>query len=91
MGDEASLRSHIWITGVWSSSEARQSCVATSGCHATTLVRILEAESLTLMMGSFFRRSQTTQRDEKVVARMCCTCLLVRFMNMVIILVMIHE
>ena len=75
MGEDASLRSQIWMTGVWSSSEARQSCVATSGCHAPTLVRMREAESLSLMMGSFLRRSHTTQRDEKVVARMCCTCL----------------
>ena len=45
MGEDASLRSQIWMTGVWSSSEARQSCVATSGCHAPTLVRMREAES----------------------------------------------
>lgn len=39
-GDVANRKSHSWITGLWSSSDARQSCVATSGCHATTFQRI---------------------------------------------------
>jgi len=34
----------------------------------------LDMLSLTLMIGSFFLRSQTTQRAVNVEARICCTC-----------------
>jgi len=43
-GDVANRKSHSWMTGDWSSSDARQSCVATAGCHATTFQRIYEQE-----------------------------------------------
>jgi hypothetical protein len=33
----------------------------------------LETVSLTLMMGSFLRKSQTTHRDENVDAKICWT------------------
>ena len=33
-GEVAKRRSHIWMTGMRSSSEARTNWVATSGCHS---------------------------------------------------------
>ena len=36
------LRSQICMTGVWSSSEAKQSWGATSGCQATTLIFLIK-------------------------------------------------
>lgn len=39
-GDAANLRSHSWMTGVWSSSDASTICVATSGCQVTSLLLI---------------------------------------------------
>ena len=74
-GDVASLRSQIWMTGVWSSSLAIHNWVATSGCQETTLHLIRLVESDTLIMGSFFLKSQTTHLLKKVLARMCCTSL----------------
>ena len=98
-GDVAKRRSQSWMTGLWSSSEARHSCVATSGCHASSLHLILKQKhnsyihhrrseaavwtrvrtrdmlSDTLMIGSFLRKSHTTQRPAYVDARMYCTCL----------------
>jgi len=39
-GEAAKRRSQSWATGVWSSSDASTSWVATSGCHVTSLLRI---------------------------------------------------
>jgi hypothetical protein len=49
-GDVANRKSQSWITGAWSSSDARQSCVATSGCHATTFQRIYAQRQCTFML-----------------------------------------
>ena len=60
--------------GARSSSEAVTICVATSGCQATALQRILELESLIWMMGSFFLKSHTTDLPlGEVEIRMCWT------------------
>ena len=44
-----------------------------TGCQATALYRILapDAESLTLIMGSFFLKSQTTHFECEVVDKIC--------------------
>ena len=59
---------------MWSSSEAKHNCVAISGCHATDrhFARVLL--SVSLMIGSFFFRSQMTHFVENTDAKMCCTC-----------------
>ena len=66
------------MMGAWSSPEAVAICVAMSGCQAMALHRMCEVESATWMMGSFFLKSQTTERPPgSVEARMCCTCVCV--------------
>lgn len=53
--------------------DARQSCVATSGCQATTFHLIRDTVSVNLIIGSFFLKSQTTHFAAKVDAKICCT------------------
>ena len=75
-GAVANRRSQICKCGVWSSSLARHIWVATSGFQATSLARIFDIESLTLIMLSFLRKSHTTHLPPADVdARMCCTWL----------------
>ena len=45
-GDVAKRRSHSWMMGLWSSSDARHSCVATSGCHDNSLHLIYKRRSV---------------------------------------------
>jgi hypothetical protein len=76
VGEKVFLRSHSWITGEASSSEAVASMVASAGFHTMARHLCFLLGSLKVRRGRLARRSHTTVTPLNAVeARMCCTFL----------------